>query len=82
MKTIKRLAALLAAVLITLSGGMALAAQTETRVFDRANLFTPAEEQAITAAITIGALVSKPGVNCTIRVTITKPMDPMPRMSP
>ena len=51
MKTIKRLAALLAAVLITLSGGMALAAQTETRVFDRANLFTPAQEDALSASI-------------------------------
>ncbi len=52
MKTMKRLAALLAAVLITLLSGMALAAQTETRVFDRANLFTPAQEDALTTAIT------------------------------
>ena len=51
MKTIKRVAALLAAVLMTLSLGMALAAQTDARVFDRANLFTPAQEDALAAAI-------------------------------
>jgi uncharacterized protein len=51
MKTIKRLSALLLAVLLILPFGMALAAQTDARVFDRANLFTPAQEDALASAI-------------------------------
>lgn len=51
MKSIKRLAALLIALLTLLSLSAALATATEARVFDRANLFTPAQEDALAAAI-------------------------------
>ena len=52
MKNTQRLAALLTALLVALLWSTALAATTETRVFDRADLFTATQEQALATAIT------------------------------
>jgi len=53
MKNIKRTLALLAAALLCLTAGMAMASATATseRLFDRADLFTATEEEAIRNAI-------------------------------
>lgn len=52
MKPIRRIFALLIVLWLSLSLATALAAATEERVFDRANLFTTTEEQALRTAIT------------------------------